>query len=226
MKLKHLVLIASVVMAVCTTTSCTKDNTDSDGTLSSIKWIDLGLPSGLLWADKNVGASTPEDYGDHFAWGELNTKSAYNWSTYKYSNNDGLLDKYCSRPLYGRFHFTDTLTILEPEDDAASDHIGIRAHIPSKEDWEELIDNTTVTWSTLNGVLGLLFSAPNGNSLFLPAAGICYDSTFDYEEIGSYWSRSLETSYPTDAWGFDFDPAHQGINSIRRYKGCSVRAVK
>lgn len=226
MKLKYLALIASVIMTVCATISCTKDNTDSDGTLLSMRWVDLGLPSGLLWADKNVGASTPEGYGDHFAWGELNTKSNYCWSTYKYSNSNGELTKYCSRALYGRFHFTDTLTILEADDDAASKHIGTRAHIPSKEEWEELIDNTYASWTTQNGVSGILFVAPNGNSLFLPAAGVYYDRTFDNENIGCYWSRTLETGFPTDAWGFEFGPTHQDMNSIRRYKGCSVRAVK
>lgn len=210
-------------MAVCLTVSCIKD----DVSVNSNDWVDLGLPSGLLWARCNIGATAPEGHGDLFAWGETAIKSEYNWSTYLYSNSSGELTKYCSRPLYGRFHFTDELTILEPDDDAATERIGNGARTPNKEEWQELMDNTTSSWTTQNGVNGRLFTAPNGKSLFLPAAGRCSDRIIDYGGIsGNYWSSSLETSYPTDAWCFAFDSEHRGSNSARRHNGFSIRAVR
>ena len=135
-------------------------------------YVDLGLPSGLLWAACNVGANAPEEYGDYFAWGETQPKDVYNWSTYQYcmgSNNT--LTKYCTDPNYGYNGFTDNLTILLPEDDAATANWGNGWRMPTKEEWQELLDNTTVTWTQQNGVNGRLFTGSNGNSLFLPAAG-------------------------------------------------------
>lgn len=225
MKTKYIAMAMAVMLAGLTFASCTKDVDDEVPQPS--RWVDLGLPSGLLWARCNVGASTPEGYGDYYAWGETTTKSNYNWNTYRYSNNEGLLDKYCSRPLYGRFHFTDTLTILEPDDDAATALISNWARIPTKSEWQELIDNTTAEWTSLNGVKGRLFTAPNGNSLFLPAAGMHQDRELDSDGVdGNYWSSSLETSYPIDAWRLDFSSEFLGINSARRYNGFSIRAVR
>ena len=225
MKTKLVALAAVAIIACLATASCTKDS--SYYMQQRMEWVDLDLPSGLLWAASNVGATAPEGHGDYFAWGETEIKSSYYWRTYKYSNSGGDLSKYCSRSLYGQFHFTDTLTILEPGDDAAVEHIGRGARTPKKEEWKELLDNTNVTWTTENGVNGLLFSATNGNSLFLPAAGLCHGETFDNEGIeGNYWSSSLETSYPDAAWGLTFDSERQDINSTRRYKGLPVRAVK
>lgn len=85
-------------------------------------YVDLGLPSGTLWATCNVGANTPEEYGDYFAWGETSTKAKYNWNNYKYCK-DGYsrnLTKYCNDPYEGYQEFTDELTELHPCDDAAS----------------------------------------------------------------------------------------------------------
>lgn len=223
MKTKYIALAVVVMLATLSITSCIKDDVNVDDT----KWVDLDLPSGLLWAANNVGATAPEDYGDLFAWGETNTKNTYDWSTYLHSNKRGDLSKYCSRPLYGRNHFTDTLTILQPDDDAATTRICNGGRTPKIEEWQELLDNTSATWTTRNGTTGYLFTAPNGNSLFLPAAGLCSDKTIDSEGIGgNYWSSSLETDYPTDAWCFDFDSVHQEINKASRYKGFSIRAVR
>ena len=195
---------------------------------SSDDWVDLGLPSGLLWATRNVGATSPEDYGDYFAWGETSPKSVYDWSTYRYCNGSSkTLTKYCNDSYFGYNGFTDNLTILQPGDDAATANYGGRT--PTIEEWEELMNNTTVSWTSQNGVSGRLFTGTNGNNLFLPAAGDRTDSElYGDGRDGSYWSSSLRTDYPCIAWSFDFDPYGQGMHDYYyyRYEGYSVRAVR
>jgi hypothetical protein len=196
---------------------------------SSGDWVDLGLPSGLLWATRNVGATSPEDYGDYFAWGETQPKEVYDWSTYIYCNDGnysptyyGTLTKYCDYPGCGYYDFTDNLTILQPSDDAATANYGGR--MPTQADWQELIDNTTIQLQTQNGVNGIIFTGSNDNSLFLPLAGYHYFDGFLQDGIvGYYWSSSLYTDQmnPYHAWCFSF-----GLGSRERFIGHSVRAVR
>ena len=189
-------------------------------------WVDLGLPSGLLWATRNVGASSPEDYGNYYAWGETTTKSTYDWTTYIYCNGSyNTLTKYCNNSSYGYDGFTDNLTILQSGDDAATANYGGRT--PTKEEWEELMANTTAQWTTLNEVNGRLFTGSNGNSLFLPAAGGRWGSSLFSAGIDSYyWSSTLNTGYPGGALYFYFFSDSQGMNSLNRNSGLSVRAVR
>ena len=191
-------------------------------------YVDLGLPSGLLWATCNVGADSPEDYGDYFAWGETTPKDTYDWSTYQYCmGSSSTLTKYCNDASYGYNGFTDDLTTLLPEDDAATANWGSGWRMPTKAEWQELLDNTTVTWTTQNGVSGRLFTAANGNSLFLPAAGYRYNSSLCYAgSLGLYWSSSLYTGDPYSAWESDFNSAGCGMYYFGRYFGVSVRAVR
>ncbi len=192
-------------------------------------YVDLGLPSGLLWATCNVGADNPEDYGDYFAWGETMPKDTYDWSTYQYCNGSSYtLTKYCSNSNYGYNGFTDNLTTLLPEDAAATANWGNDWRMPTKEEWQELYNNTTVTWTTQNGVNGRLFTASNGNSLFLPAAGYRYISSLDYAgSYGSYWSSSLSTGSPDGAWILYFGSDNYGMNGYGyRDYGLSVRPVR
>ena len=141
-------------------------------------YVDLVLPSGLLWAECNLGATTPEGYGDYYAWSETSPKSTYDWSTYRYCNGtENTLTKYCNSSSYGNNGFTGALTALQAIDDAATQAFGNGARTPAKAEWEELLANTTATWTTRNGVNGHLFTAPNGNSLFLPAAGVRYGAS-------------------------------------------------
>ena len=202
------------------------------------KYIDLGLPSGTLWATCNIGASKPEDYGDHFAWGETQTKSSYNVESYKYSQgsfkkDNGLvnprLTKYCNKSDMGNNGFTDNLTELQASDDPAAVNWGNGWHTPTKEQWQELLDNTINLWTTQNDVLGRLFIAKNGKTLFLPAAGACVDSQLNYaNSFGCYWSKSLYTgAYPLYAWELYFrsdlcEVAEDGY----RCHGISVRPVR
>ena len=193
------------------------------------EYVDLGLPSGLLWATCNVGADTPEGYGDYFAWGETAPKDYYDWDTYQYCMGSyNTMTKYCNNASYGYNGFTDNLTTLLPEDDAATANWGSGWRMPTKEEWQELLDNTAVTWTQQGGVNGRLFTASNGNSLFLPAAGCRWDDElFDVGDGGYYWSSSLNTDYPSDAWSFNFYSGNYGMyGSSRRLYGFTVRPVR
>lgn len=214
--------------------SCDKENNNGGGGNGSVttyvEWVDLGLPSGLLWADRNVGSKNAEDYGNYYAWGETAPKEAYTWNNYTYRDAENYLTKYCNKPGYGSNGFTDNLTTLEASDDAATVNIGGGARTPAKEEWQELIDNTTSTWTTQNGVHGILFTASNGKSIFLPAAGVRNSSSLDYVgELCYYWSSTLDTYVAYNAWRLycdDYSRNPHLDNGVSRFLGHSVRAVR
>ena len=191
------------------------------------EYVDLGLPSGTLWATCNIGAAKPEEFGDYFAWGETSTKNTYNWSTYKYCNGNQLT-KYCNESYRGYNGFTDNLTELQTGDDAATANWGEGWRTPTKEQWDELLANTTNEWTTQNGVEGRLFtSKKNGKSLFLPAAGYCWDDGLSrVGRSGYYWSSSLFIDSPYIAWYFYFNSdCYYMYYGYYRYSGHFVRAV-
>ena len=195
------------------------------------QYVDLGLPSGMLWATCNVGAETPEGYGDYFAWGETDPKNTYSWSSYIYANGTSLynlkLTKYCTRSYYGNNGFTDNLTTLLPEDDAATANWGSDWRMPTSAEWQELINNTTYTWASLNGVKGRFFNASNGNSIFLPAAGYRSGSSLNGAgRYGYYWSSSLDANSPYYAWRLYFNSNYNSRYQDYRYYGQTVRAVR
>ena len=196
------------------------------------EWVDLGLPSGTLWARTNIGADTAEDYGDYFAWGETETKENYSWDTYAYMQGGwtGRLTKYCTLEDEGT---VDNLTVLEAADDAAMTLWSHNWQMPSKAQFEELLDesNTRAEWTTTSsGINGLLVTSKrNGESIFLPAASGYYGWFVDYiGTTGLYWSRMLRTDYPEDAYCLLFDNSGQ-INtesSASRLQGLSIRPVR
>ena len=197
------------------------------GYMGGYGYVDLGLPSGLLWAYSNIGATNPEDYGNYYAWGETETKETYDWSTYRYCNGrDSTFTKYCSNESYGNEGFTDTLTTLESIDDAATANWGAGWRMPTQEELQELYDNCTREWTEQNGVSGYLFTGPNGNSIFLPAAGGRDDS--GVHNVGSYgfcWSSSLLSGDTHFVWRIFFDSGNCYLDYNSRYFGLSVRAV-
>lgn len=201
----------------------TEDN--GIGIYNGYKYVDLGLPSGTLWAIYNVGANTPEGYGDYYAWGETELKMTYGWSTYKYSEGDSHLTKYCCSESWGLDGYMDNLTTLLPEDDAATINWGNGWCIPTENQWSELNEYTSFSWTSQNGVKGGLFTATNGHSLFLPAAGDQVEQAYLVGDRGWYWSSSLflPRNYSAIRNSFDKDSLNLGWGA--RGVGGSIRPV-
>lgn len=196
--------------------------------------VDMGLPSGTLWAACNLGANTPEEYGGYFAWGETETKNKYGCENYwhchgcEYNGNAHLitLTKYCGDPDLGYNGFTDDLTVLLPDDDAATVQLGDNWRMPTQEEWEELLNNTTGSfYTTDNGICGVLLTATNGAKLFLPAAGFYSEGLWYAGSLGNYWSSCLDKLEPDGAWGFAFTSDGGHMSTSFRFCGRSVRAV-
>lgn len=191
---------------------------------SSEEVVDLGLPSGLKWRGWNVGASKPEEYGNYYAWAETSPKSNYSSSNYKYpatNIGDGMIvyKKYDSTPKHG-----DGKTVLEAEDDAATANLGNGWRTPTFEEFKELREKCTWTWTSLNGVKGMQVKGPNGKTIFLPAGG-WYDKTTlnNKTTYGSYWTAS---GYGGTANAVDFINNDKDMALVLRCEGRSVRPVK
>ena len=200
--------------------------TDSNGH----EYVDLGLPSGTLWATCNIGATKPEEYGNYYAWGETEPKDNYEVDTYKYANKNLFeLTTYCILKESGYNGFTDNLTELQGSDDPAAANWGGGWRTPSKTQWDELVANTTHQWTTRGGKKGMLYtSKKNGQTLFLPAAGGRDDNLYADGTDGFYWSRSLD-AHKNDPWFFMintmFDDALISASREREI-GHSVRPVR
>ena len=196
------------------------------------EYVDLGLPSGTLWATCNIGADNPEEYGDYFAWGETSPKANYDEWNYKYWNlyyvdNDVEIYKYNTDSGYGT---VDNKMELDLSDDAAYVNWGSGWRMPSKAQCVELFNSsyTTTTWTTQNGVYGRkITSRKNGNSLFLPAAGGRYHASLGYAgSNGHFWSRTLNADMPYYGWYLGFGSSGWGTFYYSRYSGLSVRPVR
>ena len=187
------------------------------------EYVDLGLS--VKWATMNIGANAPEEYGDYFAWGETEPRLDVYPYRYKWMENFSLT-KYCTISNDG---IVDNKTILELSDDAAHANWGGTWRMPTLDECMELKNNCTFEWTTQNGVKGRRVTGPNGNSIFLPAAGCLWGSIFAETdengvyragELGEYWSSSLRLNYDHDAWYLS-----SGIDSNSRSQGRPVRAV-
>lgn len=213
------------------------DNVVFEVQVSKYKAVDLGLS--VKWATCNVGASKPYEYGDFFAWGEVEPKELYDWSTYKYSIRDEysygdiIFTKYCVKRGYG----FDKI-VLDPEDDAAIVNWGGAWRMPTNDEFSELKNNCTWDWTTQNGVKGYKVTGPSGNSIFLPAAGNMSDGTlFSDQSAGLYWLSSLLTDdsnapryadyvkFTLDDVKFALDIRVSYYYGCPRYCGLSVRPV-
>ena len=194
------------------------------------EYVDLGLPSGTLWATCNIGANSPEEYGYYFAWGETQTepREVYNWSTYKWSNGSYFtLTKYCTKSNFGNNGFVDNKTELDPEDDAAYVNWGDNWRMPTYDQQTELLTVCTWTWTTRNGVNGRLVIGPNGNTIFLPAAGFRFGSSqYSVGSEGDYWSRTLNSDYTTNAYSVYFNSEDVNWDYLNRSRAFTVRAVR
>lgn len=238
------------------TTNFTDEETATVGKITIIDrsgFVDLCIEGGILWADKNIGATNVYDYGDYFAWGETTTKETqYNWSTYAYGNAYNQLTKYCNNSSYGKDGFTDELTVLESDDDVAYAQ-NTNWSMPTTEEFATLKSSCYWVWTAdYSGNKGYIVYkvkeaehagkvkyASSGDDyassytaddthIFLPAAGFRYWADLDGAgSNGSYWSSSLYADSPYfvyDLYFNDGDVNAQG-NDIRYY-GRSVRAVR
>ena len=198
--------------------------TTKDYAYSTPQAVDLGLS--VKWASFNLGASKPEEYGFYYAWGETEPKDDYLWATYKWANGTAIsLKKYCSKTSYGYNAYKDWSTVLDPEDDAAHVILGGKWRMPNDAEWTELRKNCTWEWTTMNGIRGCKGTGPNGNSIFLPAAGYRDGPDRGNAGSGGYWSSSLFEDSPDRAWCVSFNSGNVGRGYDQRCSGRSVRPV-
>ena len=213
--------------------------TDLTNNAQQHDYVDLGLPSGTLWATCNVGANSPEEYGDYFAWGETEPKSDYSWSTYKWcKGSENTFTKYCLHYDYGYNGYFDELEELLPEDDAATVNWGGEWQTPEYKQYEELFntDYTTMEWTAKTGKDGsenygmLITSKINGNSIFLPAGGMYYEgsSLEDVNNLGYYYSRFIYFPYNGEHTLAFTKFTNSGAQLVftYRYQGLCVRPVR
>ena len=205
---------------------CVKDTDGKEHTFTvsysgtmTAEYVDLGLS--VKWARCNLGASKPSDYGDYFAWGETEPKTNYTWVTYKWIQAGKSDGRYITKYTFddgqtegiwydadGNF-IGDNKTTLDAADDAATANLGSPWRMPTKKEYDELVDNCTWRWTTQDGVNGCeVKSKKNGNSIFLPAAGSRTRSElYNAGSWGHYWSSSLRSAYPISNYacvlGFD-----------------------
>ena len=243
----------SMALLMSVSYSCQKEDVKSDDEKkgptyeNGHEYVDLGLS--VKWATCNVGASKPEDYGDYFAWGDTTTyyepgyaqsaspvwkstcSEGYDWASYRYCKNvygySYEMIKYCNIGDYGYDYFTDTLTILIPEDDVAHVKWGGSWRMPTKSDFEELKAKCDWQKTTQNGVAGWRVTSRKDSSrfIFLPTAG--YRDCTRLNSVGSfggYWSSSLATSTPYNAYGLNLS-IYENVDYSSRTNGQSVRPV-
>ena len=186
-------------------------------TNDSIRMVDLGLS--VKWADRNIGAERSELSGDYYAWGETEVKSTYNWDTYQLCGSEMEYD-FLRYNTEEKYVYVDSLVVLQMYDDVAASSSEWKWRIPTKEEWQELITKCTWKDEIVNGVIGKRVIAPNGNSIFLPAAEHKGASNFDGGHC-DYWSSSLDPQYPYQAYIM----RNSRIKKDYRYKGYPIRPV-
>ena len=197
---------------------------DYSKTIDGHKFVDLGLPSGLLWAETNIGAALAADDGDYFAWGETKSKSKYSWGTYAYGDDDDL----------SKYNSTDGLVSLESSDDAATVNWGSSCRMPTESEFDELLNSSNCTWSWSTRIASdgssisgyEVTSVSNGNTIFLPASGFRNgESLYNHGSVGIYWSSTRYSSNANYAYYLYFYSGYHSTYSYYRYYGRPVRPV-
>ena len=209
----------------------------------SMRAVDLGLS--VRWANANLGADMPSSFGDYYAWGETkafgeedysnqmnfnynrpatHVKTFYSWLTYKYCDGlEPIMTKYCSDHDYG---IVDDKAELEPEDDVAHLHLRRDWHIPTYGEMKELVMRCVWVWTDINGTKGFQVFGPNGNSIFLPAAGCRGYSSRRSIDNGYYWTSLVDDSYQCNAHCLYFHSGNVSNYYLGRYLGQSIRPVR
>lgn len=218
--MKKLIFIITVLL-IGSCFGCSQSSTKNEQKNESHnghEMVDLGLS--VKWATCNVGASTPSDYGDYFAWGETAPKSDYQWSTC-FDCMDETGESWETYKIGGETQITPT-----SGHDAAQANWGGSWRMPTDAELKELNDNCTWEWINMDGHEGYEVTGPNGNSIFLPAAGYCSGSTANSVGTGGYyWSSSFSASSDDTARSLFFDDGYHAMDSNGRYIGRSVRPV-
>ena len=182
--------------------------------------VDLGLPSGLMWRKYNVGANSEYEKGNYYAWGETVTKQDYFSTTYKWCELDGAIKRYT------KYNKTDKLTLLQPEDDAATANLGENYRTPTPKEWEELLAECTwevATTTNKNNKTVIDYwkvVGPNGNFIILPSAGYYFE-----KEWISYASCYLSASEKAIYWEIDETNEMPSMYNVKREYGYPVRPV-
>lgn len=215
-----------------------KGNIGGGDTPSTEDYVDLGLPSGIKWATKNLGASKPSDYGDYYAWGETEPKTEYTWATYKWMQTGQSDWKHITKYTFsdgktegiwydasGNF-IGDYKTTLEAADDAATQKLGSPWRMPTYDEIQELFYHCTWTWTTQDGKNGYEVKGTNGNSIFVPAAGSRRSSELlGAGSSGFCWSSSLHTDYSYFARDLHLGSDGHSLSYYDRCCGFTVRPV-
>lgn len=183
-----------------------------DTVVGAQTYVDLGLPSGTLWATMNVGANNSWEAGDYFAWGETQEKSSYTWANYLWATPDTTMTRY-----------TQSGGSLWLVDDVANTQWGGLWRVPTISQWQELVNYCRWSWALVNGQYGYRITA-NGTGIFLPSAGYWRDGN-QYEEnlTGFYWAREVFPADSLMAYGFYMDNYDHFWGYRYRYTGRTVR---
>lgn len=187
-------------------------------------YVDLGLPSGNLWATFNIGAAEVGEIGDYFAWGEVAARDSFGWQNYSYGHRYNGLTKYCYDAEYGLNGYTDEYVTLLDEDDAVKVLWGGAWHMPTPDDFQELIDECA--WSIEEiGEVGCLVTGPNDNSIFLPLSGYMDGTEVLADSYGYYLANKLNDVGPHGADGLWFSLLERGVTGLNRSLGYPIRPV-
>lgn len=212
---------------------CSQNGDTIDLRATGLQVIDMGLS--VKWANMNIGATAPEEYGYYFAWGETMPKEDYDYHNYYYRYDFCITKYFATQCIDGLNGIVDNRNTLESIDDAAQMNWGGAWRMPTIVEWQELIDNCDWNYTIFNGVNGYLVTSNiNGNQIFLPSAGRRDDELFYDTKGGFYWSSNLDETYCDYALMMSFfywtgyapttDPDGY-YREAYRGEGCSVRAV-
>ena len=182
-------------------------------------FINLGLPSETLWATHNIGANLPEDTGNYYAWGESEEKNNYEWDNYfdNIFDSDHVIN-------YGN----NAKETLDLEDDAAHLLWSGGWHVPTKDQFTELLNECTWTWTTRNNINGYTVTGSNNNSIFLPITNVIWETEGQDEDGGYYWTNQLYRQVTLDeetAHILHIDSNRKNLGMVTRAAGCVIRPV-
>lgn len=226
-------LVVAFIGVACNSTEKPSANNTSkqqqQEEIGSADCIDLGLPSGKKWAACNLGASTPEEYGAYFAWGEIEPKQTFEWNNYKLGNGETdskiKMTKYCSQSKRGE---VDSRQLLEAADDAAIVLTAGKWRIPTKEEWEELLNGCTWGWvKNYNGKgfdMKVGTSKTNGNTILFPFSGYYNGTAFIKDEM-EFWTANQKVDNGLDAYYVRMMTHNQSVKNGPRKQGMPIRAI-